>query len=108
MLHNVFNLDQWNRLPKHYQAIVSNACEAANNWMLAKYDAVNPPALRRLVQQGCELRAFPPPSWKPATRLLRAVQRDRGNQCQLQAGTGQHDRHPRRPARVVADCRIFL
>lgn len=59
MLHNVFNMDQWNKLPKHYQAIVSNACEAANNWMLAKYDAVNPPALRRLVQQGCELRAFP-------------------------------------------------
>ena len=36
-----------------------NAAEAANNWMLAKYDSVNPPALRRLVQQGVELRPFP-------------------------------------------------
>lgn len=59
MLHLTINQEQWNKLPKHYQAILSNACEAANNWMLAKYDMVNPPALRRLVQQGCELRAFP-------------------------------------------------
>ncbi len=59
MLHLVIGQEQWDKLPKHYQAILSNACEAANNWMLAKYDAVNPPALRKLVQQGAELRAFP-------------------------------------------------
>ncbi|MFG1425822.1 TRAP transporter substrate-binding protein [Roseixanthobacter glucoisosaccharinicivorans] len=61
MLHLLINKDQWDKLPKHYQAILANACEAANNWMLAKYDAVNPPALRRLVQQGAELRAFSTP-----------------------------------------------
>lgn len=66
MLHLVVNNDQWNRLPKTYQAIVQNACEAANNWMLAKYDSVNPPALRRLVQQGAELRAFPTPVMEQA------------------------------------------
>lgn len=60
MLHLVIGQEQWDKLPKHYQAILANACEAANNWMLAKYDAVNPPALRKLVQQGAELRAFPP------------------------------------------------
>ncbi|GLI23381.1 TRAP-type mannitol/chloroaromatic compound transport system substrate-binding protein [Xanthobacter flavus] len=59
MLHLVINSAQWNALPKHYQAIVRNAAEAANNWMLAKYDSVNPPALRRLVQQGVELKPFP-------------------------------------------------
>ena len=59
MLHLVINNAQWNALPKHYQAIVRNAAEAANNWMLAKYDSVNPPALRRLVQQGVELKPFP-------------------------------------------------
>lgn len=59
MLHMIVNNDQWNALPKTYQAIFRNACEAANNWMLAKYDSVNPPALRRLAQQGVELRAFP-------------------------------------------------
>ena len=60
MLHFVVNMEQWNTLPKHYQAIVRQACEAANNWMLAKYDSVNPPALRRLAHQGVELRPFPP------------------------------------------------
>ena len=46
MLHLIVNLAKWNELPKTYQAILSQASEAANNWMLAKYDAVNPPALR--------------------------------------------------------------
>ncbi len=32
-----------------------------NNWMLPKYDAGNPAALRRLVAAGTELRAFPRP-----------------------------------------------
>ena len=45
MVHMVVNLDKWSALPKSYQAIVARACEAANAWMLAKYDAVNPPAL---------------------------------------------------------------
>jgi TRAP-type mannitol/chloroaromatic compound transport system substrate-binding protein len=61
MLHLVINQEQWQKLPKHYQAMVYHACEAANNWMLAKYDAVNPGGLRRLVGQGAQLRAFPQP-----------------------------------------------
>jgi TRAP-type mannitol/chloroaromatic compound transport system substrate-binding protein len=61
MLHLCVNLDSWNALPKSYQAILAQACEAANNWMLAKYDIVNAPALRRLVAAGAELRAFPAP-----------------------------------------------
>jgi TRAP-type mannitol/chloroaromatic compound transport system substrate-binding protein len=73
MLHLAINLDQWNRLPKHYQAIVRQAAEYANNWMLAKYDAVNAPALKRLVAGGTELRAFPLPvmdaAWTAANAL---------------------------------------
>ncbi|GGF72488.1 ABC transporter substrate-binding protein [Azorhizobium oxalatiphilum] len=61
MIHLIINQQQWDKLPKHYQAILRNACEAANNWMLGKYDSVNPPAVRRLVAQGAELRAFPQP-----------------------------------------------
>lgn len=59
MLHLVVNQAKWNELPKHYQALVFHACEAANNWMLAKYDAVNAAALRRLIGGGAELRIFP-------------------------------------------------
>ncbi len=61
MLHLVVNLQKWNELPKHYQAILFNAAEAANNWMLAKYDAVNAQALRRMIGSGTELRTFPQP-----------------------------------------------
>lgn len=61
MVHMVVNLDKWNALPKAYQAIATRACEAANAWMLARYDSVNPPALKRLVAAGAVLRPFPQP-----------------------------------------------
>ena len=59
MLHLCINQAKWESLPPHYQAIVRQACEAANNWMLAKYDAVNSQALGRLIASGIKLRAFP-------------------------------------------------
>ncbi len=73
MLHLVINLEAWNKLPKLYQNILRMCAEAANNWMLAKYDAVNAPALRRLVASGTELKAFPLPvldaAWNAANEL---------------------------------------
>ena len=61
MLHLLINMPKYNELPKHYQAMLFHACEAANNWMLAKYDAVNAQALRRMIGGGTELRLFPQP-----------------------------------------------
>ena len=55
------NLDQWNKLPKSYQTIVEAAAAEARNWMIGKYDADNPAALRRLVASGTILKAFPQP-----------------------------------------------
>jgi TRAP-type mannitol/chloroaromatic compound transport system substrate-binding protein len=52
------NRDQWAQLPAMYQAVFESACADVNNWMLAKYDAENPPALRRLVANGAVLRPF--------------------------------------------------
>jgi TRAP-type mannitol/chloroaromatic compound transport system substrate-binding protein len=60
MLHNFINLEKWNELPKSYQAIVRSASAEAHEWMLAKYDAGNPAALRRLVGSGAQLRPFSP------------------------------------------------
>jgi TRAP-type mannitol/chloroaromatic compound transport system substrate-binding protein len=54
------NLDKWNALPKYYQAAVQHAAAYANSWMMAKYDLVNPPALRRLIAGGTQLHAFSP------------------------------------------------
>src|SRR2546421_8204583 len=59
MLHEMVNEKKWAELPKHYQAAFETACGDANQWMQAKYDAQNPPALRRLVAAGAQLRPFP-------------------------------------------------
>ncbi len=59
MLHLVINQAKYNELPKKYKALLFHACEAANNWMLAKYDAVNAQALKRMIGAGTELRIFP-------------------------------------------------
>jgi TRAP-type mannitol/chloroaromatic compound transport system substrate-binding protein len=61
MLHLCVNLDKWNALPKYYQSQLRQACDAANNWMLAKYDAVNAAALKRLIANGAVLKPFSQP-----------------------------------------------
>lgn len=61
MVHLVANLERWTVLPKHYRAVVERACNSANSWMLARYDALNPAALKRLVAGGAVLKSFPQP-----------------------------------------------
>ncbi len=56
----IANIEKFNALPKIYQQAVQTACAEANVWMSAKYDAVNPPALKRLVGQGATLTPFTP------------------------------------------------
>jgi TRAP-type mannitol/chloroaromatic compound transport system substrate-binding protein len=52
------NLEQWQKLPKSYQAILTAACAEAESWMIGKYDNDNVAALRRLVAGGAQLRPF--------------------------------------------------
>lgn len=59
MLHTMINLAKWNELPKGYQAAVRLAAQAANCDMMARYDALNPVALRELVGEGAKLRPYP-------------------------------------------------
>ncbi len=53
------NLNKWNELPERYRAVMNQAAMAAGAEMTAKYDAQNPIALRKLVAEGTQLRAFP-------------------------------------------------
>ena len=53
------NTKAWSELPKDYQSILEAACAEANVDTVAKYDAANPAALRRLVAAGVQLRPFP-------------------------------------------------
>ena len=52
------NIKQWEALPAEYKSILESACAEANVDMLAKYDAINPPALKRLAGNGVQLRPF--------------------------------------------------
>jgi TRAP-type mannitol/chloroaromatic compound transport system substrate-binding protein len=54
------NLDKWNALPRHYQAVLEQAGAFANQWMIAKYDELNPLSLKRLLANGVKLHAFSP------------------------------------------------
>jgi TRAP-type mannitol/chloroaromatic compound transport system substrate-binding protein len=58
MVHAFANIEKYNALPKNYQAILANAAAHANGWMLARYDMLNPGALKRLVAGGTQLRPF--------------------------------------------------
>jgi TRAP-type mannitol/chloroaromatic compound transport system substrate-binding protein len=59
VIQNFINLEKWNALTPTYQTIVRSACETANAWMLAKYDASNPAALKRLIAAGAKPLPFP-------------------------------------------------
>lgn len=59
MQHFFINSAEWDKLPKHYQAALQSAAALANIDSVARYDTLNPPALRRLVAAGAKLHAFP-------------------------------------------------
>jgi TRAP-type mannitol/chloroaromatic compound transport system substrate-binding protein len=58
-LHLVVSREKYEGLPKTYQAALRAACRVADAAMLAKYDAANPGAVKRLVVGGASLRLFP-------------------------------------------------
>jgi TRAP-type mannitol/chloroaromatic compound transport system substrate-binding protein len=53
------NLKAWDALPKEYQAAFSAACGESNTMCMAKYDHVNPTAMKSLISKGALLRRFP-------------------------------------------------
>jgi TRAP-type mannitol/chloroaromatic compound transport system substrate-binding protein len=53
------SLEKWNALPKAYKAVIEAGCKVAKEWMISKYDAENPKALRELVASGTKLMPFP-------------------------------------------------
>ncbi|MGP9812003.1 TRAP transporter substrate-binding protein [Rhodopseudomonas sp. NSM] len=57
-VHAFTNIEKFNALPKNYQTILANAAVNTNTWMNARYDMLNPTALKRLVASGTQLRPF--------------------------------------------------
>jgi TRAP-type mannitol/chloroaromatic compound transport system substrate-binding protein len=54
------NLEEWNKLPQEYQEAIKSAAFEANTIMMARYDAKNPAALAKLMNESeVELRPYP-------------------------------------------------
>jgi TRAP-type mannitol/chloroaromatic compound transport system substrate-binding protein len=51
--------EAYDALPEEYQAVLEAASSYAYNWMLARYDALNPPALAEIKASGIVLAPFP-------------------------------------------------
>ena len=58
MLHVQINKEKWEALPKVYQAILRAAAAQAHNFMVGRYDALNPVALKKILASGTQLRPF--------------------------------------------------
>ena len=87
MLFAFVNLDKWNALPKHYQAVLEQAGYHANTWMMAKYDIGQSAGASAAACQRHQA------AWLLAAdhgRLLQGrqgtAQRNRGDQRKLQEG----------------------
>jgi TRAP-type mannitol/chloroaromatic compound transport system substrate-binding protein len=55
----IVNLQAWQALPKEYQAALVAASTEAHAHMIAKYDAVNTQAMKRLIADGVKLHPYP-------------------------------------------------
>jgi len=55
----IVNKQAWDGLPAHYRAAIELACSEIDLDQSARFDAWNPPALRRLIAGGAQLRAWP-------------------------------------------------
>jgi TRAP-type mannitol/chloroaromatic compound transport system substrate-binding protein len=53
------NVKAYEALPKEYQTMIHAASQACHVQMQAKYDSLNPPALKELVASGAKLHRFP-------------------------------------------------
>jgi TRAP-type mannitol/chloroaromatic compound transport system substrate-binding protein len=54
-----FNLEKWNELPKQYKEVCRAAAAQSYQYMVSRYDAENPAAVRRIIASGAKLRLFP-------------------------------------------------
>lgn len=70
-------------LPKEYQQIFMAAAHEANASMMAKYDARNPGALKRLIAGGTAVKAFPRPVmegfYKAALQMYADISKENAN-----------------------------
>jgi TRAP-type mannitol/chloroaromatic compound transport system substrate-binding protein len=72
-LHSIVNNKAWESLPADFKAAWEVANYEGNATMMARYDSLNPNALRRLLASGTQLRAFTKPVMDASLKAAREV-----------------------------------
>jgi TRAP-type mannitol/chloroaromatic compound transport system substrate-binding protein len=80
------NRRAWDQLPSDYQAAFRAAAAYSTEAMLTTYDAKNPPALQRLLDQGVQMRRFSDDIMRAARDAIDDIQAEKA------AGDGQYRR----------------
>jgi len=75
-IHFFVNKKAWDALPAEYKEAFQAAAYETNVTMMAEYDDKNPAALRRLVQQGVQLRSFSPEILEAAFKAAQQLYAD--------------------------------
>ena len=73
MLHVQVSKTRWDELPPSYKAILGAAATEATAFIVGRYDAQNPLALKRLVAAGTQLRPFSEATMDVCYRAANAV-----------------------------------
>jgi TRAP-type mannitol/chloroaromatic compound transport system substrate-binding protein len=69
----MFNQRAYDQLPEGYRHVLAVAAAEENDSMMRRYDALNPPALERLIASGTEVRRFPDDFLQAAYRESNAL-----------------------------------
>ena len=77
-LHQLINNRAFGALPGACKHALEAACDEADSGMLARYDHLNPPVLRRLVAAGAQLRFWPRGTMQAAWRASHGVCEETG------------------------------
>ena len=72
-LHTIVNNKAWEALPPEFKAAWEAANYEGNATMMARYDSLNPNALRRLLASGTQLRAFSKPVMDASLKAAKEV-----------------------------------
>ena len=78
-VHFMSNINAYNALPDLYKNAIEVACAEADSNMVARYDHLNPQALRRLIAAGAQLRFWPREILQAAWRANEAMVEELGS-----------------------------
>jgi TRAP-type mannitol/chloroaromatic compound transport system substrate-binding protein len=69
----MFPADAYDGLPEEYRAVLQSAAAHSYNQMLARYDALNPPALATIKESGITILPFPDDVMEAASQEIQGI-----------------------------------